>query len=203
MYQLVVAVCSVNVFDNGDSFQFRLVRDWKNTTSWRTNFGTRQRTWSFTVCGASYIKRTRLISIPRSRSASFGPADFPRRLIYYEWLLQQCRERPNCLYCILFTDKADSLAIQFSTAITLTFGPMKIHLVWHYILPNRLNAAQYLEFLKNVLKKQLDVEVPLGERVRMWYLSTNQWVGRNGPLAWSPLSPHLNPCDFCLWGWMK
>ena len=36
-----------------------------------------------------------------------------------------------------------------------------------YILPNRLNAAQYLEFLNNVLEEQLNVEVSLGERVRI------------------------------------
>ena len=35
------------------------------------------------------------------------PADFPRRVIYCEWLLQQCRERPNFLNCILFTDEAE------------------------------------------------------------------------------------------------
>ncbi|KAJ3666840.1 hypothetical protein Zmor_002270 [Zophobas morio] len=27
---------------------------------------------SFTICSASYVKRTRIISIPRSKSASFG-----------------------------------------------------------------------------------------------------------------------------------
>ena len=37
-----------------------------------------------------------------------------------------------------------------------------------YALSNKLNAAQYLEFLNNVLEEQLDVEVPLGEQVRMW-----------------------------------
>ena len=34
------------------------------------------------------------------------PPDSPRRIIYCEWLLQQCRERPNFLNCILFTDEA-------------------------------------------------------------------------------------------------
>ena len=36
-----------------------------------------------------------------------------------------------------------------------------------YVLPKGLNAVQYLEFLNDV---QLDVEVHLAERVRMWYL---------------------------------
>ena len=43
-------------------------------------------------------------------------------------------------------------------------------LVGLYLLPNRLNAAQYLQFLNNVLEEQLNVEVPLAKRVRMWYL---------------------------------
>ena len=33
-------------------------------------------------------------------------ADFPRRVIYDGWLLQQCRERPNFLNGILFRDEA-------------------------------------------------------------------------------------------------
>ena len=38
--------------------------------------------------------------------AVLEPADFPRRVIYFEWLLEQCYERPNFLNCILFTDEA-------------------------------------------------------------------------------------------------
>ena len=34
------------------------------------------------------------------------PADCPRCVIYCKWLLPQCRERPNFLKCILFTDEA-------------------------------------------------------------------------------------------------
>ena len=35
------------------------------------------------------------------------PADFPCRVIFCERLLQQYRERPNFLNCILFTDEAE------------------------------------------------------------------------------------------------
>ena len=63
------------------------------------------------------------------------------------------------------------------------------------------------------------MEVPIGEQVRMWYLHdgtpphfarlvtewlnnhfSNQWVGRNDPVAWPPPSYDLNPCDFCVLG---
>ena len=66
------------------------------------------------------------------------------------------------------------------------------------------------------------MEVPVGERFRMWYLNDgvpphfirpvtewlnnhflNQWVGRKGSVVWTPRSPDISPCDFCLWGWMK
>ena len=30
------------------------------------------------------------------------PIDFPRRVIYCQWLLQRCRKRPNFLNCIMF-----------------------------------------------------------------------------------------------------
>ena len=38
---------------------------------------------------------------------SSEPAEFPRRVIYCEWLLQQCRKRPKFLNYILFTDEAE------------------------------------------------------------------------------------------------
>ena len=66
-----------------------------------------------------------------------------------------------------------------------------------------------------MLEYQLDVEVPLSERVRIWHLHDgappyfatpvtewlnnyfpNQWVDRSDPVAWPLLS--LDPCDFCL-----
>ena len=80
----------------------------------------------------------------------------------------------------------------FSTATTFTFGPMKIHTL----------VKKHFEFLNNVFEWQLDMELPVGERVRMWYLHDgapphfarlvagllnnhfpNQWVNRNGPVA--------------------
>ena len=81
-------------------------------------------------------------------------------------------------------------------------------LIEPYVLPNGLN---------NMLEEQLDVEVPLGERVAIWYLHDgapphfarpvtkwlnnhfpSQLVGGNGPIAWPSRSPDLSPCDFCL-----
>jgi hypothetical protein len=32
---------------------------------------------------------------------------------------------------------------------------------------------------------------------------SNWWIGRAGPIAWPPRSPHLTPPYFFLWGFMK
>ena len=64
------------------------------------------RSWSFTVCSASYIKRTRPHPYHVQKVQGFEPADCPRCVIYCKWLLPQCRERPNFLQCILFTHEA-------------------------------------------------------------------------------------------------
>jgi hypothetical protein len=41
--------------------------------------------------------------------------------------------------------------------------------------------------------------------VRDVYNYTNyyRWIGRGGPIAWTPCSPDLNPPDFKLWGHLK
>ena len=113
------------------------------------------------------------------------PADFPRPVIYCEWLLQQCRERPNFLNCIQFTNAAgftrnavfnshdthiwsdenphfrQEVRFERQFSMNVWVGIVNDRLIGLYVLPNRLNAAQYLEFLSNVLEEQLDVEVTL------------------------------------------
>ena len=67
--------------------------------------------------------------------------------------------------------KPDSLAMLFSTAAALTFGPMKILTLDfndgfpqmcgpiddRLVGPDRLNAAQYFEFLNKGLEEKLNV----------------------------------------------
>ena len=31
----------------------------------------------------------------------------------------------------------------------------------------------------------------------------NRWIGRDGPIPWSPRSPDITPLDFFLWGYLK
>ena len=99
---------------------------------------------------------------------------------------------PNFLNCILFTDETgftcnavfksynthiwsdensharQEVRFQRRFYINVWVGIVNDRLVGPYVLPNRLNVAQHLEILNNVLEEQLDVEVPVGERVRMW-----------------------------------
>ncbi|KAJ3659712.1 hypothetical protein Zmor_011386 [Zophobas morio] len=57
------------------------------------------------------------VGVSQDKVQGLEAADCPRCVIYCKWLLPQCRERPNFLKCILFTDEA------------LTFCPMKLHML--------------------------------------------------------------------------
>jgi hypothetical protein len=43
----------------------------------------------------------------------------------------------------------------------------------------------------NTVKAFLDQQFP------------GKWIGRRGPIAWSPRSPDLTPLDFFIWGYIK
>jgi hypothetical protein len=72
---------------------------------------------------------------------------------------------------------------------------------------------------QGILPDVLD-DVPLQLPVGMWFIHDGthfsgiarqylndhipgKWIGRNGPVAWTPHSPDLNPIDFYLWGHVK
>ena len=44
---------------------------------------------------------------------------------------------------------------------------------------------------------------PVTEWLNNHFPNQCQWVGKNDPVAWPPLSADFNPCDFCPWRWMK
>jgi hypothetical protein len=92
-------------------------------------------------------------------------------------------------------------------------------------LPERLTGPTYREFLerltRDILSDVLD-DVPLQLRVGMCFMHDGapphsscishqylndqfpgKWIGRNGPVAWSPRSPDLNLIDFYFWGRVK
>ena len=89
------------------------------------------------------------------------------------------------------------------------------------VLDDRMTGQNYLEFLQNVLPKQLQ-DVPLATLIVMYFqhdgapsrykrhvmqhlnvILPNKWNGRCSTINWPPRSPDLTPLDFCLWGLMK
>ena len=92
-------------------------------------------------------------------------------------------------------------------------------------LPEQLTGPTVREFLerltRDILPDVLD-DVPMQLRVGMWFMHEGasphfsriarqypndhfpgKWNERNGPVAWPPRSPDLNPIDFYLWGHVK
>lgn len=108
---------------------------------------------------------------------------------------------------------------QFS--VNLWSGIVNEQLIGPFQLPDRLDGEEYLNFLRNNLNPLLE-EIDLETRRDMFfqhdgapchharivrdYLNRrfrNKWIGRDGPIAWPPRSPDLNPIDFFVWGYYK
>jgi hypothetical protein len=82
------------------------------------------------------------------------------------------------------------------------------------LLPDRLTAQRYCDFLETVLPGLLE-NVPLAVRQRLWFQHNRapahygedvqqwlnvtypgRWIGRGGPIKWPPWSLDLTPMDF-------
>lgn len=106
-------------------------------------------------------------------------------------------------------------------AVNIWAGLVGDNLVGPYMFPRRLNANTYLTFLRETLPELLE-HVPLNVRQQMWYQHDGasahfahavrmhldatfgeNWIGRNGPVAWPARSPDLTPIDFFFWGHLK
>ena len=106
-------------------------------------------------------------------------------------------------------------------SVNIWVGIMGERLVGPFILPDRLNGNLYLQFLRNEIEDFRD-NLPLNLYQNMWFMHdgapphferhvvnylnveyNNQWIGRNGPVAWPARSPDLNPLDFYFWGHMR
>ena len=180
MYQLIVVVCSVNVFDNSECFQFRACRygndllcDW-----WKRQVGQRIVDRAPSKSGDSvnaniYISGT---ASPRSwylqtQTHDNGREKTERILQAEEQILEHFEEEPDMstrrlaaevrisqfiVQSILKAQGLDPYHVQ--KVQTLEPGVVNDRLIGPYVLPNRLNAAQYLEFLNNVLEEQLAVK---------------------------------------------
>lgn len=201
--------------------------------------------------GVSQSKVWRTIHTNRLHPYHYTPvqelllADLPKRVNFCrEILLNKVRD-PLYFQSILWTDEAQftrdgvtnfhnlhewqhdnphakrTTSFQRRFSINLWCGVIGNTLIGPTILPDRLNAQNYLQFLIDNAPIVLD-EVPLNVRNRVIYqqdgapahfsqivrnwLNANyagRWIGRNGPIAWPPRSPDLTPLDFYIWGFLK
>ncbi|GFW09165.1 uncharacterized protein TNCV_2101191 [Trichonephila clavipes] len=85
------------------------------------------------------------------RVQAITPDDYPHRLNFATWYLQQTAENQTFPADVLFTDEA---------TFTRSVGP--------YILPSRLADRTYNIFLQEVLPELL-VDVPPSVHSRMWF----------------------------------
>ncbi|KAJ4426353.1 hypothetical protein ANN_27167 [Periplaneta americana] len=125
------------------------------------------------------VERVSIVSLSFATCTgqALSPADYPARVRFCQWFLQQCGVNPNFPALVLFTDEA-----QFTRDGITNFHNQH---VWAYENPR--------------------ATVPSHHQVRfslnMWF--PDRWIGREGPIAWPPRSPDLNPLDFYLWGHLK
>lgn len=99
-------------------------------------------------------------------------------------------------------------------SVNVWCGLLGNRVVGPYFIDGTLNGQKYLQFLQTHLTEFLD-NLPMIQNVNCWYqndgapahntlpvqefLNNNfgaQWIGRNGPVAWPPRSPDLNPLDY-------
>lgn len=110
---------------------------------------------------------------------------------------------------------------QLKFSVNVWCGMIDNKLIGPFVLPERLTAARYLEFLRNELPILLE-DIPLATRANMFlqhdgapahygrevtqYLNqtfAERWIGRGAPISWPARSPDLNPLDYGMWGWLK
>lgn len=101
--------------------------------------------------------------------------------------------------------------------------PVNFFQIGPVVLPARLNGENYLNFSREELPPLLD-ELGLPEEIRNNLIFMQDgapphhagivrdfldetyphgWIGRDGPIAWPPRLPDLNPLDYFLWGHLK
>lgn len=170
------------------------------------------------------------------------PGDYGRRINFCQWLLNAFRRDGNFLLKILWTDEAmftrrgvvnfhnyhvwaheNPRAIrpthfQHEFSVNVWLGIIGDNICGPHILPPRLNAVSFFEFLDENIPDVLPLHVRhnswlqldgapahYGIQVRNW-LNANyprRWIGRGGPVAWPARSPDITPLDFFAWGFLK
>jgi hypothetical protein len=179
-----------------------------------------------------------------SRSAHLFPDDRPLQMQFYEWLHQHAADELLLHNILWWTDEAcftregvlsvhshlwardnphaireRGYQVRFSVNVWVVIvGDIVVGL---YLLPDRLTAQRYRDFLETVLPGLLE-DVPRAVKQRLWFqhdgalancgedvqqwlnaACPGRWIGRGGPIAWPPRSPDQTPMYFFLWGHLK
>lgn len=112
---------------------------------------------------------------------------------------------------------------QTEFSVNMWAGVFNNQLIGPIEIPHRLNADNYLEFLRNIINLDFFEDVDLetlgtmwlqhdgapahyGAQVRQYLNSTfpGRWIGRGSTtIAWPARSPDLTPLDFYVWGTLK
>lgn len=139
------------------------------------------------------LREQQLYPYHLQRVQALSPADYPARLMYCQWFLQQCGVNPNFGAVVLFTDEAtftrDGIQNfhnqhvwadtnpnatvethhQQRFSINIWAGIVGDSLLGPYVLPNRLNGRDYTRFLRNQLPCYLE-DMPLASRQLMFFM---------------------------------
>lgn len=121
------------------------------------------------------------------------PADFPARVAFATWFLQQDARDPDWSKHVLFTDEATftregvynthnnhvwadinphatrTRGYQHRFNVNVWAGVIENHLLGPYIMPKHLTGENYNRFLQETLPELFD-NIPLGFRQNMWYM---------------------------------
>lgn len=121
------------------------------------------------------------------------PRDFPPRMDFSHWYINETTENPQFPSQIMFTDEANfsrnairnlhnnhvwaeenphvisETNTQQQFSVNVWAGIIGDHLIGPFYLPGRLNGQSYLHFLQEELPVLLE-DVPIGLRNQMWYM---------------------------------
>ncbi|KAJ4432395.1 hypothetical protein ANN_21014 [Periplaneta americana] len=163
------------------------------------------------------LKEYQLYPYHLQRVQALSPADYPARVRFCQWFLQQCGhvwayENPRATV-------PSHHQVRFS--LNMWAGIIGDRLVGPHVLVNRLTGQANTNFLENTIPHVLE-DTPFINRQHIHFLHDgapahfsrtarryvdrrfpDRWIGRGGPIAWPPRSPDLNPLDFYLWGHLK
>ena len=114
-----------------------------------------------------------------------------------------------------------TVPFQYPWSVNCWCGIVGDHVIGPYFLKGRLTGQVYATFLQNLLP-QLMEDVSLQVRMNMWMqhdsapphytlcsrqvineIFDEKWIGRGGPVAWSPRSPDLTSPDYFLSSFVK